>query len=353
MRWRHALLVAGLILVTLAASCAPSATPAAPSAATSAQSGTASGAGGAAPAQPIPLTVIYDNRSVGTGRLWLMYEAGLFAKHGLDVQLESTQLGTRAMVAGQYDVGNVSTSTVIASDIEGGDLKIVMAINGKIQYALVVSKDITTPAQMRGKTFAIARIGDLSDTATRLILRRLGLNPDTDVTLLQVGNSPERYAALMTGQIQGMVADPMDVVRARRDGFSVIADPQTLNIDYAGNVMAMRGQFLRERRDVAMRVVRAAVEGIAYYKTHEDEAVAVVQKYLLSDDVDAIREGVRTFASDIMPRKPYVTESGLRPIIDVIAVNTPKVLDYPWDHFVDNSFVEELDRSGFIDGLYR
>jgi ABC-type nitrate/sulfonate/bicarbonate transport system substrate-binding protein len=257
------------------------------------------------------------------------------------------------MVAGQYDVGNVSTSAVIASDLEGGDVKVVAAINGKIQYALVTSRDITTPEQLRGKTLAIARIGDLSDTATRLILRRLGLDPDRDVTLLQVGNSPERYAALMTGQIQGIAADPMDVVRARADGFNVLADPQSLSIDYAGNVIAMRGAFLRERREVARQVVKAVIDGIHYYKTHEDEAVAVVQKYLRTDDVEATREGVRTFASEIMPRKPYVTESGLRPIIDVIAVNTPRVLDYPWTHFVDNSFVEEFDRSGYIDSLYQ
>jgi NitT/TauT family transport system substrate-binding protein len=311
------------------------------------------GAPAVAPPQLTKLALVYDNRSIGTSRVWLMHEAGIFAKHGFDATLDFAQgtLATKAMATGQYEAGNASASSIVASNAEGVDIKIVAAVNTKIQYSLVVGRDITTVEQMRGKTFGIARLGDSSDTVTRLIMRKLGLDPEHDISILQVGNSPERYAALLTGNIHGMLADPMDVVRARKDGLNVIADQDELAIDYAGNVFVMRGQFIREQRDTAKRLALALADGVRYYKTHEDEAVAVAGKYLQSDDVESLRAGVRTFARTVMPDKPLVTEASMRPILDEVATRTPEVRGMPWERFVDNSLLEELDRAGQLDAL--
>jgi ABC-type nitrate/sulfonate/bicarbonate transport system substrate-binding protein len=173
------------------------------------------------------------------------------------------------------------------------------------------------------------------------------------VTLLQVGNSPERFAALVAGGIQAMVADPMDVVRARREGFGVLADQEQLGIDYAGSTIAARGPFLREQPDTAQRVVTALVEAIHLYKTQPETAVAAAAKHLQSDDTEALRAAVDVFGRAIMDRKPYASEAAMRPIREEVATSSPAALDAPLDLFVDSSFLERLDRAGFIDGLYR
>jgi NitT/TauT family transport system substrate-binding protein len=309
----------------------------------------------AAAAAPTPLALVYNNRSIGMAPLWLTLDAGIFAKHGFDVTLDFAQgtLATQAMINGQFDVGSVSASAVVASNLQGADLRLVAALFTKSIYALVVSRDVTSPAQLRGKTFGISKLGDSSDTTTRLVLRKLGLDPEHDVSILQVGNSPERYAALVAGGIQAMIADPMDVVRAQREGYNVLADQAALSIDYASSAIAMRAPFLREQPEPAQRFVAALVEGMHYYRTQPDAAVAVASKHLQSDDLDALRTAVDVFARTLMPDKPFLTESAMRPIMEEVAFTSPAALDAPLDRFVDNSLLERLDRAGFIDALYR
>jgi ABC-type nitrate/sulfonate/bicarbonate transport system substrate-binding protein len=342
---------AGLVVALLVlAGCGPSAGPAAPAPSATGSEGQP-GPGG----RLEPLGVVYNNQSIGSLPLWLTLDQGYFAKHGLDVTLQFAQgtLAEQAIIAGQYEVGNVSISAVLASNTHGGDTKLIAAGSTKLIYALVSSKDITSVGQLRGKNLAIARIGDSSDTATRLILRKLGLDPEQDFSMIQVGNSPERYSALVAGNVQGMIADPMDVVRARREGFNVLADPAGLDIDYGGGGLAMTPRFLREQRDTARRYLLALLEGIHHYKIHEDDAVAVAARRLQSDDLDAIRDGVRVFARTLIPAKPYLTEPALRPVLEEVAFRLPAVKDVPLDRFVDHSLLEEIDRSGFIDALYR
>jgi NitT/TauT family transport system substrate-binding protein len=343
--------------VLLIMACASSATAPAPQPAASAAQPAAAvaPAPSAAPAPLTKLNVVYNNQSDGMIPLWLPLDAGIFAKHGLDVELEFAQgtAATQAMVAGQYDVGNVSASAVLAANAQGADLRLVLALFTKSVYALVTSKDVTTPEQMRGKTFGISRFGDSSDTSTRLILRRMGLNPEQDVNIIQVGNSPERYTALVAGHIQGMITSPTDVVRARRDGFPVLADQAALDIDYAGSAIAMRPEFIRDQRDTARRFLTAVVEGIHYYKTHQTEAAAVAAKYLRFDDMEALQDAARVYATTLMPSKPYLNDANLRPILDEVAGSIPAVRQMPTERFVDQSLLQEIDASGFIDALYR
>jgi NitT/TauT family transport system substrate-binding protein len=342
-------------LALLMAACAlspagPSREPAAPPAAPVARA--------AAPAPAVAadkLAMVYNNHSIGTLPLWVAMDTGIFAKHGLDVTLEFAQgtLATQAMINGQYPVGSLSASAAVASNLQGADLRLVAALFSKSLYALVASRDISSVAQLRGKALGISKLGDSSDTSTRLILRKMGLDPETEVAILQVGNSPERYAALVAGSIQGTIADPMDVVRAQRDGFQVLADQATLGIDYVGSAMAVRGPFLREQPDQVRRFLMALVEGMHYYKAHPDEATRIASKHLESDDVEAIRTAVEVFARTIMLDKPYVTEEAMRPILDEVAFTNPAAKSMSLDLVVDNAPLQAIDRAGFIDALPR
>jgi NitT/TauT family transport system substrate-binding protein len=309
----------------------------------------------AASAALTPLKFVYDNQSIGVSPLWAMDEAGIFKKYGLNAQLEFAEgtVGAQAMVASQYPVGDVSASAVIATSAQQSGLKLVGAMNTKLIYALVASKGITGIQDLRGKTFAIAKLGDSSDTATRLIVRKLGLDPDKDIKVLQVGNSPARYAALVSGNVQAILADPMDIVRARRDGYSVVADQAALNIPYAGSTIAMTQAYIRDHRDEAKRVLMALEDGTHYYKTHQEEVATIAGKHLKSDDREALLSAGKVFSDTIMPDKMFVPSDGLQPIIDDVALRNPAAKDAPFDRFADNSLLDEIDKSGFIDGLLR
>src|SRR5712692_8904709 len=162
------------------------------------------------------LDVVYNNISIGAAPVWVTHEAGFFRKHDLDVALTFARgvLATQAMVIGSFPIGFTSVSSVINANLAGARLRFVGAVTNKLIYAVVTARDITMPSQLKGKRVGIARFGDASETATRFAARELGLDPDRDIIMLQIGNSPDRFTALSTGKIDGMVADPADVVRA-------------------------------------------------------------------------------------------------------------------------------------------
>lgn len=300
------------------------------------------------------IAVVYNNRSIGMLPLWITADAGLFQKNGLDVKLDFAQgtMASNAMVAGQYQIGNVSAPAVLGAVAQGVSLKITAALFSRLLYALVAAKDIHDPSELRGKVFGISKIGDSSWSATQMILRKLHVDPSL-VTLLSVGNSPERLAALMGGHIDAMIADPMDVVTARRKGFPVLATQQQLDIQYVGSAIAMQGDFIKHDRETAMLFLKAISEGIHYYKTRQEEAAKIAAKYLKSNDTEAITSAVSVFASTIIPNIPVVTPGAIAPIQEGLAKSgSPGVKELKYEQFVDNSLVQELEKQGFYKQLY-
>jgi ABC-type nitrate/sulfonate/bicarbonate transport system substrate-binding protein len=157
----------------------------------------------------------------------------------------------------------------------------------------------------------------------------------------------------MGGHIDAMIADPMDVVTARRKGFPVLATQQQLDIQYVGSAIAMQGDFIKHDRETAMLFLKAISEGIHYYKTRQEEAAKIAAKYLKSNDTEAITSAVSVFASTIIPNIPVVTPGAIAPIQEGLAKSgSPGVKELKYEQFVDNSLVQELEKQGFYKQLY-
>jgi len=301
------------------------------------------------------LDVVYNNISIGAAPVWVTHEAGFFRKHELDVALTFARgvLATQAMVVGSFPIGFTSVSSVINANLAGARLRFVGAVTNKLIYAVVTARDITMPGQLKGKRVGIARFGDASETATRFAARELGLDPDRDIIMLQIGNSPDRFTALSTGKIDGMVADPADVVRAKRQGFNVLIDLTTKGIDYHGNGITMPELFIRDKRETALKFLRGYVEGVHYYKTHPEESVRIVAAHLKTNDLDMLRQGWKVFTERLIPMKPFSSIKDIQLIIQEMATQNPAAKNAMPERFIDSSLMEEIDRSGFIDRLYR
>jgi nucleoid-associated protein YgaU len=100
-------------------------------------------------------------------------------------------------------------------------------------------------------------------------------------------------------------------------------------------------------------VLTAYVEGIHYYKTNRKEALAILQKYLKSDDPDALNETYEGIGLNLIPQKPYPTLRGIQIMLRELSAKNPKAQTARPEEFVNSSFLQELDSSGFIDRLYK
>ena len=127
-------------------------------------------------------------------------------------------------------------------------------------------KGIRTPQELKGKKVAMSRFGSVSDIVTRMVLRHWGVEAK-DVILMQVGNTPTRIAAILSGQVDGGLINPTDVDRMAASGCCVLlADLSALNIPYARFGVAGLGSYFKANPDTGGRVLQAFTEGIHYHK---------------------------------------------------------------------------------------
>jgi NitT/TauT family transport system substrate-binding protein len=300
------------------------------------------------------LRIGYGAPSVTMSMLWITKEGKLFEKNGLDVEvlyLESA-LVQRALIAGNIAFGEMTGSLMAAPKLQGADLVMVAGFLNHLLYRLVARPEIKTVADLRGKRVAVSRFGAGADRATRLLLSKLGLNPEKDVVLLQIGGGPTRIAALLAASIDATILEPPDHKRLQEAGMRVLANMEEMKIPFQHTGLVTTRSQIAQSPDVVRRVVKSFVEGIQLMTTNPEVSRRAFRKYMRLQqerELDDAYQVLRGF----MPRKPYPTLEGFKAVFAELGEQIPaaKIAD-PKD-FVDTRFLEELDRSGYIDGLYR
>ena len=241
----------------------------------------------------------------------------------------------------------------VAARLRGGDVTLIAGVVNVLAYSLIVHPEIKRPEDLRGKKLAISRYGSNSDYATRKILIKWGLKPDTDVAIVQIpGGQPTRLAAVQNGQVAGLVAQPPVTVLARKARLNSLAEPSDFGSAYTNTPIAATGAFIKDRRDTVRRFTRALVEGIFVYKTQKEFSKRVIAKYMRVNDPEAVEDSYQFF-SPVVPSKPYPPLDGIKEVLLELGEKDPKARGAKPEDFADSSFVKELDENGFIDGLYK
>ena len=307
--------------------------------------------------QPLKKIVIgYSAITTSQAPLWMAYEGGFFRKYGLEVQIIFVESGSRTvqtLISGDVVAAQVAGPAVIQSNFQGSGVVMIAGFLNTMDYKFIVARDITRPDQLKGKSVAVSRIGSSSDFATRYALEKYGLVPDKDVAILQIGSQPARMSALEGGKIHGvMIAIPL-TARATKLGFNTLADLQMLGLEYQHTGLAVSQNLIKTQPELVRNVLKAFVEGIHFMKSHRKEAIAILAKYLKTDDVEALQEAYEAVSQALIPEKPYPTLKGIQIMLREMAVKEPAARSAKPEQFVDMTFVKELDSSGFIDRLYK
>jgi len=311
---------------------------------------------GGAPQGLKKVVIAYSSISPNQAPSWAAYETGLFRKYGLDVQLIFVESGSRTvqtLVSGDVVAAQVAGAGVIQSNLQGSGVVLIAGFLNTLDYKLMVSRDITRPDQLKGKAVAVSRAGSSSDFATRYALEKYGLVPDKDVAILQIGSQPARFAALETGKINGVMVSIPVTARAAKLGFNALADLQMLGLEYQHSALAVSQSLIKSQPDLVRNILKAHVEAIHYMKTHRKETLAILAKYLKTDDTDALQEAYEAEIEALIPQKPYPTLKGIQTILRELGAKDAAARAARPEQFVDLTFMKELDSSGFIDRLYK
>jgi NitT/TauT family transport system substrate-binding protein len=303
------------------------------------------------------LTVGYGAVSADQLVLWVAKDMGIFAKNQIDPQLVffiGGALSVTAMVSGDTPMIQASGPGVVSASLAGADAVYVAGGIVSLDYQLMTQPQIKTPAQLKGGQIAIARFGGAADFVARFMLAKLGLDPLKDVTIVQVGTTPDRLTALEAKRVQATVLVPPVTYMAQKKGFYLMADAATHGLAYQHQGAVTTRKFMREHPDLVRNFVKSYIESVHRMKTDREGGIKILAKHLRTDDREILEKTLdNSITENKLPQKQYPTLEGIKTILDQLALKDPKARAAKPQDFVDARFVEEFDKSGFTDGLYR
>ncbi len=287
---------------------------------------------------------------------WAAHESGIFAKHGLQVEvvaMPSGLQGINTLAAREVDFVHLAGCTTAGAAVGGLDVKIVATLVGTLVLNLVVRPEIEKPELLRGKTIGISRYGTSLHTGARIALRHFGMEGGKDVAIAEIGAGEWIVSAMQGGRIQGGVFGYPQTSRAIKLGNRLMLHLPTLNIAYAANGVSTRGELARNDPDLVRRYLSAVIEASALMKKDRAFAFNVFRKYLRTDDADLLSETYDVQIAKYLLKVPLPTSENVKSVVEEIAERNPKAKGQDVKSFFDDRFVRQLESSGFIDGVYR
>ena len=299
------------------------------------------------------IVIAYPTTSSQFTPLWFTREVGLYEKYGLDAKLVFIQGGSvllQAMLAGQVQAAQNGVAETVTAIVRGGDIR-MLGVTAKIfPYSLIAAKSIKSAKDLIGGRLAINRVGDVSAYGSQLALRKLGLNPDKDVTMLQVGGSPQRLAALQSGSVQAAAMDFMSGIRLAKLGFPVLVQ-LNLNYPYLGPVVT--GKLLRETPALAESFIKGYVEGIARFKRNREEGIKALGRYMKSNEVDILNKAYDFIANDFYSENLEPEPKSFQDLMEEIGEREPLAKKATIAQVFDLTTVRKLEKEGFFKTVFK
>jgi NitT/TauT family transport system substrate-binding protein len=287
--------------------------------------------------------------------LWIAQDRRLFKKHGLDTEVITIQggpLSVQALLSGSVQFHAGGTSSIVDAKIRGADTATIAVFIDTLPYTLVSAQTIKSADQLKGKRFAVSRLGSVSDLSLRIALRNLGVNPEKEAVILGIGDQTSRFSALRSGSVDATVISPPLTVTARKMGFTQITSFQEAGITWAYNSIDATSDFAQKNRQTVLGFLSGFVEAIAYIHKNKEESLVTLRRWMRLEDREALEE-TYDYLLKILPRKPYGSDKGMQAVLDAIAIREPLAKKFKPQDFLELRYLKELDQSGFLDRVFK
>ena len=282
--------------------------------------------------------------------VWVAQDLGLFTKHGLQHSLEYLAATTaiQAIAAGSEDIGLVGNQGIDVA-LEGADTVYVADTASRFIFQLYGDASIKSVADLKGKVVAATQPAASSDYALRILLRKNNLVPDKGVKIIYAGSSPALLSMLKGGNaVAGLMTAPATYA-AQEVGLKQIVNVTDLNIPFIFVGVATTRRLLQQKPDTVMRYLRGYTEAISVVLRDKETTLKVMGKYMKMDNRQQV-EAVYNEHAPVLQRVPYITKKVVEAVLDV--VKSPKGVQAKPEIFYDNSYIQKLEASGFINSLY-
>jgi NitT/TauT family transport system substrate-binding protein len=295
---------------------------------------------------PSPAKIIVGLSSVNVAFLpvYATEARGFFKDEGLDVLLVLFSAGAtnlQALIGGDIQIMGSAFVETIGGRAAGVDVKNFWGICNIMPFQLFSQPDFKSMKQAKGKRFAISRFGSLTDFLTRSTLRHFGVDPK-DVTILQIGSTPARFAALSAKAVDASIVWFPVTEIAKSQGYNKLLDLKEIFPEWPYETFAAKESYLSKERDQVSKFLRAYQKGIRYTLDNKDDAVRIMRKYVKMDPAYA-PAGYDEYR-DSFPLNGQIAEKVIPIVIEEEFQTGRLKKKVTLEDLVDRSFIKGLGR---------
>ena len=290
---------------------------------------------------------------------WIAKESRFYEKYGLDVDMiyvGASPVIVQAMLGGQAGVGAGGGPPLVSNILQGGD---VVEVATTVPYAiqsLIVKADIRTPAELAGKKIGISRLGAIPHFTLQAIVKLYNVQ---GINIVQTGTTTQAITSLAQGLVDGIITSAPFTFRLVKNGYRELVSPKDFKragVELLIQGLVARKSYAAKNREVVIGMIKATMEGVKQIFVNEKQAKAVLAKYTRQTDPEILDQTHR-FATDIFVKDPTVTPDSIRPIVQQATefnlIDAKLAASTPLSAYYDNSYVEEIKRSGWLTELWR
>ena len=299
-----------------------------------------------------PVRVVTGLRATLQSLGWIGTQAGVFKRHGLDVTFPKLETGGPEAAAGlardDWDFAETGSSPLIQGVLDGRDTVILLTPTAPSAHGtsqILARPNITEPKQLDGK-----RIGVLTETGQTTIRVQVALRKwAVSATLVPLRTFARVYESIAKGEVDaGALSFDYRFIGPRQFQLNIIEMPET---GFSSAAVGCTRKLIAANRQVVGRLVEGYVEAIHFFKTRRSEAVPLLQQFLEFDDRSAVEEAYDFYATLFQPL-PRPSDNGIKELLAEISRTNPAAAKVSVESLVDLSFLDELQRLGFVDRLY-
>lgn len=276
--------------------------------------------------------------------VWVAKDAGYFAKYGLNVEpvhIRGGALITMAIMSGNLQFSGAGAESVVAARIEGGDVVLLACPVDSDPVYLIARPEIKSPAELKGKATAVTRLGSTTHFYLRAALRQVGLDPERDMTILQLGTGSETVSAMESGRLAVAALTNRYAIPLIQRGWPVLVDLSKTDLVYPSSCVASSRAFVKAEPRLVEDFLRAYVAGVQLIKKDQTVAEKALVKWLKERDAVVVKKTIEAYAPLFKPL-PYVPDRGLENVMKDLATRRPIPKEYigRFDLFRDHGPLE-------------
>jgi len=266
-------------------------------------------------------------------------DKGFFKSEGLNavIVVMQNQVVVNGVVTRNVDYGG-TFSNFVGAALAGLPVRIVMSAMDGSDHYLVTSPAVKRVEDLKGKIFGISSFGGTPHSEAIMILRKYGMNPEKDVTFLQIGGSASRYTALEGGAIQAAMLVPPFSNFARKRGFNqLLGFNDIMNIPLGG--LTVHAQRIKEKPDEIVKMIKAVLRATDYIRTHKAEIVSYMEAKWGIKDVE-VRESIYRDISSLYSRTGIAPDETMKNVVQLVRDTRKSKDDIAMSDIVDWSFAK-------------